>query len=91
MFLFNRWEKDSWDAAAKHQEKAQKQTRQKADASEEPDNDLREAYKKQAEAIKEKQTEWRPTWKALGLDFAHKEMANGGGGRTPLPKYLGGR
>lgn len=52
---------------------------------------MREAYKKQAEAIKEKQTEWRPTWKALGLDFAHKEMANGGGGRTPLPKYLGGR
>ncbi|KAJ5246240.1 54S ribosomal protein [Penicillium chermesinum] len=85
------WEKEAWDSAAKYQDKVQKQNRQKGHSAEEPDTELREAYKKQAEELKENKSGWRPTWKALGVDFAHKELANNGGYRNPLPKYLGGR
>ena len=59
---------------------------QKPHAAEKPDEKLRKAFKKQAEELKKDKEAWRPTWKALGLDFAHKEMANMGKSIRP-PKW----
>lgn len=53
-----------------------KENRQKPHAAEEPDEDLRKAYKEQAEALQENRQQWRPTWKALGLDFARRDFAS---------------
>ncbi|KAJ5226989.1 54S ribosomal protein [Penicillium citrinum] len=83
---FSRWEKESWDATEKHQQRVRKENAQKPDASEKPDEDLRKAYKEQAEQLKAEKEAWRPTWKALGLEFAHKEMAKGR--YAPAPKWM---
>ena len=63
-----------------------KENAQKPDASEKPDKELRNAYKEQAEQLKADKEAWRPTWKALGLEFAHKEMAKGR--YAPAPKWM---
>lgn len=52
-----------------------KKNRQKNHAAEEPDEDLRKAYAEQAKELKENKGEWRPTWQAVGLDFARKQFA----------------
>lgn len=58
---------------------------QKPDSSEKPDEDLRKAYKEQAKELQEYKETWRPTWKALGFEFTHKQMARGA---TPAPKWM---
>lgn len=83
---FLRWEKDSWDASERYQQTVRKQNRQKPHAAEEPDEDLRKAFKEQAKELKEDKESWRPTWQALGLDFAHKELAKAKGTGSPFPR-----
>ncbi|KAJ5098432.1 54S ribosomal protein [Penicillium argentinense] len=83
---FSRWEKESWDATEKFQQKMRKENVQKSDASEQPDKDLRKAYEEQAKELKNEAEAWRPTWKALGLEFARKEMAKGK--HAPAPKWM---
>lgn len=65
-----------------------KQTVQKQDSSEEPDHKLRKAFEEQARELKENQEEWRPTWQALGLDFAHREFTRSKGSNNPAPKWM---
>lgn len=47
---------------------------------------MRKAFKEQAEELKEDKESWRPTWQALGLDFAHKELAKSNGTGSPFPR-----
>ncbi|KAJ5159973.1 54S ribosomal protein [Penicillium canariense] len=81
------WEKSSWDAGEKWQRKMQKKQQDGPNAAEQPDTDLRKAYEEQAKELKKNTEEWRPTWKVLGLDFAHKEVARTGKS-SPVPKWL---
>ncbi|KAJ5802981.1 54S ribosomal protein [Penicillium pulvis] len=83
-----KWEKEAWDSTNKAQQEAQKAGAQKGDASQKPDKELREAFKKQAEELKGDKQSWQPTWKTLGLDFAHKEFANTTGGGFKNPKWI---
>lgn len=62
--------------------------RQKGDAAEKPNEKVRKAFKEQAEELKKDKEAWRPTWKALGIDFAHKEMANTRGPGLRPPKWM---
>ncbi|KAJ5690290.1 54S ribosomal protein [Penicillium macrosclerotiorum] len=71
------WEKESWDTSEKWQRKMQKQNQQAAHAAQEPNTDLRKAFKEQAKQLKENSAEWRPTWQALGLDFAKGNAIRG--------------
>lgn len=59
----------------------------KPHAAQKPDEKLRQAFKEQAEELKKNEKAWRPTWKVLGLDFAHKEMAHGRGTGVSHPKW----
>ncbi|KAJ5713335.1 54S ribosomal protein [Penicillium malachiteum] len=83
-----KWEKDSWTSTVKAQHEAQKEGAQKGHAAEEPDKELRKAYEKQAEELKQDKESWQPTWKVLGLDFANKEFANTRGGGFNRPKWI---
>lgn len=62
--------------------------KQKPDFSEEPDEDMRKAYEEQAKELVEGKQTWRPTWQALGLDFAHKELINNKATNPPKPKWM---
>ncbi|KAJ5312455.1 hypothetical protein PENANT_c027G03848 [Penicillium antarcticum] len=62
------WEKEGWETAEKWQIDQQEKDQPKPNKGQEPDTELREAYAKQAKALLEKETEWQPTWKKLGLD-----------------------
>lgn len=61
----------------------QKQNRQKSHSAEKPDEEVRKAFEEQAKELKENKEVWRPTWKALGLDFAHKELAKSRNSGSP--------
>lgn len=63
-----------------------KQSRQKNHAAEEPDEDLRKAYEEQAKELKENKEQWRPTWQAIGLDFARKQFAKSRTTGSPRPR-----
>ncbi|KAJ5587321.1 RIO1 family protein kinase [Penicillium hispanicum] len=82
------WEKESWDSSERFQQEMRKQTVQKQDSSEEPDHKLRKAFEEQAQELKENKEEWRPTWQALGLDFAHREFVRSKGSNNPAPKWM---
>ncbi|KAJ5636204.1 54S ribosomal protein [Penicillium longicatenatum] len=82
------WEKEAWDSTNKAQQEAQKGGAQKGDASQKPDTVLREAFEKQAKELKGDRQSWQPTWKTLGLDFAHKEFVNTKGGGFNNPKWI---
>ncbi len=56
---------------------------QKPNGAEKPNEELRKAFKEQAKELNADKEAWRPTWKALGLNFAHKEMAKGSNIRAP--------
>ncbi|KAJ5152379.1 54S ribosomal protein [Penicillium capsulatum] len=84
----SKWEKDSWDASERFQQEMRKENRQRSHSAEEPDKDLRKAYEEQAKELKEDAQAWRPTWKALGLDFAHKEFARSRGKNPAVPKWM---
>ncbi|KAJ5697674.1 54S ribosomal protein [Penicillium malachiteum] len=84
----DQWEHEAWKTTNKAQQEAQKEGAQKGDASEKPDKKLREAFKEQAEELKKDKESWQPTWKVLGLDFAHKEFANTRGGGFNNPKWI---
>ncbi|CAI7627315.1 unnamed protein product [Penicillium pancosmium] len=83
---FTRWEKESWDATEKHQQKVRKENVQKPNGAEKPNEELRKAFKEQAKELNADKEAWRPTWKALGLNFAHKEMAKGS--NVPAPSWM---
>ncbi|KAJ5127826.1 54S ribosomal protein [Penicillium atrosanguineum] len=82
----SKWEKESWNSQERVQTEQRRENVQKPNAAEKPDEKLRKAFKKQAEELKKNKETWRPTWKVLGLDFAHKEMANMGKSVRP-PKW----
>lgn len=65
-----------------------KQQQQKPHSAEEPDEKLRKAFEEQAKELKGDKEAWRPTWKALGLDFAQREFAKSRGSSSPVPKWL---
>ncbi|KAJ5107006.1 54S ribosomal protein [Penicillium angulare] len=75
----SKWEKDAWNAANKAQREANNASAQKPHSAEEPDKELRKAFEKHAKGLKNHKETWQPTWKVLGLDFAHKEFANARG------------
>jgi large subunit ribosomal protein L23 len=62
--------------------------RHRTHAAEKPDEKSRKAFKEQAEELKKDKEAWRPTWKALGIDFAHKEMANTRRSGIRPPKWM---
>ena len=64
-----------------------KENAQKPNSAEKPDEELRAAFKKQAQELAADKEAWRPTWKALGIDFAHKELAKGSRG-APAGKWM---
>ncbi|KAJ5782968.1 hypothetical protein N7457_004742 [Penicillium paradoxum] len=61
------WEHEGWEKAEKWQIAQQDKENPKRNAGEEPDHELRAAYKAQAKQLLENQESWRPTWKAMGL------------------------
>ncbi|OQD76448.1 hypothetical protein PENDEC_c004G03575 [Penicillium decumbens] len=83
----SRWEKESWDSGERFQTQMRRENRQRGDAAEKPDEKMRKAFKEQAEELKQDKEAWRPTWKVLGLDFAHREMANTKNS-VPWPKWM---
>lgn len=86
---FLRWEKESWDAGARLQTIMHKENLPKSHHAEKPDEDEREAFKEQAKELKGDKESWRPTWQALGLDFAHKELARPKEAGVPTPRWQG--
>ena len=83
-----RWEKESWDSSERFQSEMRKRSVQKLDASEEPDEKLRKAFKEQASQLKENSQAWRPTWQVLGLDFAHREFTRSKRSSSAVPKWM---
>ncbi|KXG47440.1 Ribosomal protein L25/L23 [Penicillium griseofulvum] len=71
------WEHESWAKAEQFQIDLQEKENPKPNKGEKPDQELRNAYKEQAQALLEKKETWRPTWKALGLE-PRKVTKNGG-------------
>lgn len=83
------WEHESWSKAEKWQIDQQEKENPKPNKGEEPDQQLRDAYKEQAKALLENKETWRPTWKALGLE-PHKAAKDGAFARAPtLPAWYG--
>ncbi|KAJ6139593.1 hypothetical protein N7471_006079 [Penicillium samsonianum] len=81
------WEHESWSKAEKWQIDQQEKDNPKPNKGEQPDRELREAYKEQAKALLENKETWRPTWKALGLE-PHQAVKNGGfGPASTLPAW----
>lgn len=64
------------------------ENRQRPHSAEEPDQDLRKAFEEQAKELKQDAQAWRPSWKALGLEFAHKEFARSQGKKSAVPKWM---
>ncbi|KAJ5893551.1 54S ribosomal protein [Penicillium taxi] len=79
----SKWEKDSWDATEKIQSQIMKKNTPKGHSAEEPDHKVRKAFEEQAKKLRENKETWKPTWKTLGLDFAHKEFAANVGSNRP--------
>ncbi|KAJ6184538.1 hypothetical protein N7519_005839 [Penicillium mononematosum] len=83
------WEHESWSKAEKWQIDQQEKENPRPNKGEEPDQQLRDAYKEQAKALLENKETWRPTWKALGLE-PHQAAKNGAFARAPtLPAWYG--
>ncbi|KAJ5654052.1 54S ribosomal protein [Penicillium lividum] len=83
-----KWEKEAWDSITKANHEEQKKNSQKGHAAEKPDKKMIEAFEKQAKELKNDKMTWQPTWKTLGLDFAHKEFAYTKGRGFQNPKWL---
>ncbi|KAJ5456653.1 hypothetical protein N7530_011927 [Penicillium desertorum] len=83
------WEHESWSKAEKWQIDQQEKENPRPNKGQEPDQQLRDAYKEQAKALLENKETWRPTWKALGLE-PHQAAKNGAFARAPtLPAWYG--
>ncbi|KAJ5620415.1 hypothetical protein N7510_004399, partial [Penicillium lagena] len=68
------WEKESWDANEVHAKEASEAPHGPTDFAEKPNEKERKAYAEQAKEILADPESWRPTWKALGMDFANQGM-----------------
>jgi hypothetical protein len=81
LFLFSSlktqsWEKDQYHNAAEYQEEVQRQQQPKSTM--EPDKAKREAYEKQAKELLAGRQAWRPTWRALGLNYDRPTIPHAG-------------